>query len=71
MSDIKHRLEIAIAIQSTSCRKIADEWGCTPTHVWRVARDAKNSAPIREKIEEFIERAEKKYLEEILIKEAA
>jgi hypothetical protein len=71
MVDLKHRLEIALSVERISCEELARKWKVSSPHVWRVAKDPKQSAPIHKKILAFIACAEKKLKEEILIKEAA
>ena len=71
MADLKHRLEIALAVNKMSCRELARQWGVTSVHIWRVAKDPAQSAPVHTKILEYISGAEKWLEENILIKEAA
>ena len=58
MKNIKHHLEVALAVKQTSCRKLADEWGVTDTHIWNIARGFTRSKVIRGKIIAYISEAQ-------------
>lgn len=54
MKDIKHQLEIALAIKQKTLIGLAKEWGISDTHLRETARGNNVSAPLRAKIVEFI-----------------
>jgi len=56
--NIKHQLEIAVAIMKTSESQLAKEWGYSPTHIAATAKGERNANPARKKIEDFIELAQ-------------
>lgn len=58
MKDIKHPLEVALAVFRISCKELARRWEVTDTHIWNVARGVSPSEKIREKIEVFITKAQ-------------
>lgn len=59
MENIKHKLEIALAIKKKSLLQLSREFGVSHTHVRDVARGLNKSAVIRKKIEGFIKEAQK------------
>ncbi len=54
MKNLKHHLEVALAVNRTSCKKLAKKWDVTDTHIWNVARGSTMSVHIREKILDYI-----------------
>jgi len=54
MKNIKHHLEVALSVKRISCKKLAEEWGVTDTHIWNVARGFTRSKKIRAKIVSYI-----------------
>lgn len=59
LENIKHQLEIAVAILKTSEAEVAREWGCSPTHIAETAKGLRKATPTRKKIEELIDLAQK------------
>lgn len=57
MTDIKHQLEIALAIKQKTLIGLAKEWGISDTHLRETARGNNVSAPLRNKITGFINEA--------------
>ncbi len=68
MKDIKHQLEIALAIKQKTLIGLAKEWGISDTHLRETARGKNVSAPLRKKITRFITEALKE-LPELITKE--
>lgn len=54
MKNLKHHLEVALAVNRTSCKKLADVWSVTDTHIWNVARGTTTSIHIRAKVVDYI-----------------
>ncbi|MEP0004446.1 MAG: hypothetical protein ABJ387_01585 [Balneola sp.] len=54
MKNLKHHLEVALAVKRTSCKKLAQLWDVTDTHIWNVARGTTTSIHIRPKIVDYI-----------------
>ncbi len=57
--NLKHQLEIAVAILKTSESRLAKEWGVSPTHVAETAKGVRTATPTLKNIEKVIALAQK------------